>query len=99
MVFQCCKPMLSESTDFWHDLSIIAHGEKGATETTVAGELGIMMATCLRDPFSMCISFVGSMFLPGQKLLPHLLVEGGVLHDYGCVEMTQDNKPSHLISP
>lgn len=69
--FQCCKPMPPESVDSWHDLSIIACEEKGATETTVAGKLGIIMATCLRDPFSRCISFMGSMFLPGQKLLPH----------------------------
>lgn len=44
-----------------------------------------------------CTSFMGSLFLPGQKLL-HWLIEGGVLHDDGCVKMTHQNKTARPVS-
>lgn len=40
---------------------------------------------------------MGSLFLPGQKLL-HWLIEGGVLYDDGCVKMTHQNKTARPVS-
>lgn len=37
------------------------------------------------------------LFLPEQKL-PHWLIEGGGLHDDGCVKMTRQNKTALPVS-